>query len=320
MMWVRREEISNSGVGDAILYILTGMGHQSVMIFFVLSGFLVGGSILRPSFSWRYYVIARISRLWVVLIPCLLFTFLIGNFTGVSWNSYSDSRYDASFATFIGNLVFLQTIAVPVFGGNEPLWSLANEFWYYALFPLLISRRILLVLLGILIALLLPSPIQIGFLIWLQGVAAYLFVSRASPSFRLAVSRTFWVILLLFVAALLYSKSPTFQSRLRINPDLLVGGSFALICTSLSERPPILSKFARQISDMSYSLYLTHYPVVVLIGTYFYPSKLVPTFALVLQFLAWLAALLLVGWVFWWLFERHTDSLRRQILRVVPNG
>ena len=40
-------------------------------------------------------------------------------------------------ATFWGNLVFLQTILVPTYGTNALLWSLANEFWYYMLFPLL---------------------------------------------------------------------------------------------------------------------------------------------------------------------------------------
>jgi ribosome recycling factor len=29
-------------------------------------------------------------------------------------------------ATFIGNLLFLQTVAVPTFGSNTPLWSLAR--------------------------------------------------------------------------------------------------------------------------------------------------------------------------------------------------
>ena len=36
----------------------------------------------------------------------------------------------------MGNLFFLQTIFVPPFGSNAPLWSLSFEFWYYLLFPL----------------------------------------------------------------------------------------------------------------------------------------------------------------------------------------
>ena len=29
-----------------VFYLATGLGHQAVMIFFVLSGFLVGGSVI----------------------------------------------------------------------------------------------------------------------------------------------------------------------------------------------------------------------------------------------------------------------------------
>jgi len=43
------------------------------------------------------------------------------------------------------NLGFVQTVSVPVYGTNGPLWSLANEFWYYVMFSLIavaaIQRR-----------------------------------------------------------------------------------------------------------------------------------------------------------------------------------
>ena len=51
-------------------------GYTGVDVFFVLSGFLVGGAVMRagPAFDWRTYAIARLSRLWVVLVPALLLT------------------------------------------------------------------------------------------------------------------------------------------------------------------------------------------------------------------------------------------------------
>jgi peptidoglycan/LPS O-acetylase OafA/YrhL len=52
------------------------IGHEAVMVFFVLSGFLVGGSVLklmsRDLWSWNNYLIKRLTRLWIVLIPALL--------------------------------------------------------------------------------------------------------------------------------------------------------------------------------------------------------------------------------------------------------
>src|ERR1039458_777539 len=45
----------------------TGLAHAAVVVFFVLSGFLVGGSVLRDlqrnSFSWSKYAFNRVDRL-----------------------------------------------------------------------------------------------------------------------------------------------------------------------------------------------------------------------------------------------------------------
>jgi peptidoglycan/LPS O-acetylase OafA/YrhL len=55
-------------------YFVTGFGHQAVMIFFVLSGYWITKTVTRRSakggFAWSDYAIGRLSRLWIVLIPC----------------------------------------------------------------------------------------------------------------------------------------------------------------------------------------------------------------------------------------------------------
>jgi len=51
----------------AVAYLVAGLGHQWVIVFFVLSGYLVGGSVLRSvsagRWSWRSYLLARLTRL-----------------------------------------------------------------------------------------------------------------------------------------------------------------------------------------------------------------------------------------------------------------
>ena len=130
---------------NRILYFLTGLGHEAVIVFFVLSGFLVGGSVLKASikFSWPTYLVARTSRLYVVLIPALLVVFVCDSIGpmlsgGQFWYAsvlphFNSAPFSASISAkiFLGNLLFLQTILVPPFGSDGPLWSLANEFWYY---------------------------------------------------------------------------------------------------------------------------------------------------------------------------------------------
>src|ERR1700674_2641061 len=72
-----------------IIYFFTGFGYQAVVVFFVLSGFLISSAILKRetsgTWSWRDYAIDRSSRLWVVLIPGLLF--------GLLWDKLGSSYF-----------------------------------------------------------------------------------------------------------------------------------------------------------------------------------------------------------------------------------
>ncbi|MGC8548860.1 MAG: acyltransferase family protein [Acidobacteriaceae bacterium] len=60
----------------AVPYVISGAGHQAVIIFFVLSGYLIGGSVMRNvqrgRWEWREYLFQRLTRLWIVLIPALV--------------------------------------------------------------------------------------------------------------------------------------------------------------------------------------------------------------------------------------------------------
>ena len=143
------------GLLTKVFYFATGLGHEAVMVFFVLSGYFVGGSVLaglgKGSFRWGGYAAARLTRLWMVLFPALILT-LAADWVGQRANpaAYAGGLNHVFKSgptpvepaalgplAFLGNLFFVQTVAVPVYGSNGPLWSLANEFWYYLVFPLL---------------------------------------------------------------------------------------------------------------------------------------------------------------------------------------
>jgi Acyltransferase family len=130
------------------------------MVFFVLSGFWVGGAVLAKIRDGRFrvggYARDRLVRLWLVLLPALALTAVL-DLTGRWWfpastiysgdpefhNVVPVSPAAMSVATALGNAAFLQHAWVPPFGTDTPLWSLAYEFWYYALFPcmVLLLRR-----------------------------------------------------------------------------------------------------------------------------------------------------------------------------------
>lgn len=192
------------------LAFLTGFAHQAVVIFFLLSGWLVGGSLLnkaRREHAIRNYAIDRITRLWVVLIPMLVLVLLIGISTGKADAREPSYAFDNAFslAAFIGNLAGLQTILVPEFGGNFPLWSLANETWYYILFPILVlvvtarSKAVKVFSLAAIaaIAAWLNGAILLYFAIWLMGAACSRTCIEASPKLR-------WLFFAGFVATSVY--------------------------------------------------------------------------------------------------------------------
>jgi peptidoglycan/LPS O-acetylase OafA/YrhL len=61
------------------LYFFTGFGHQAVVVFFVLSGFLVSATVLKHTpLTWSpsSYAANRLTRLYIVLVPALAVTAL----------------------------------------------------------------------------------------------------------------------------------------------------------------------------------------------------------------------------------------------------
>jgi peptidoglycan/LPS O-acetylase OafA/YrhL len=125
-------------------------GYMGVIVFFVISGFLVGGRAIvnfkERGFSIRDYFVHRFSRIYTVLIPALIVGLMLDwvaiaffNTSGIYnhpeyfyTNSFgNDITKHLGFITFVGNVLQLQKIVVSSLGSNGPLWSLANEWWYY---------------------------------------------------------------------------------------------------------------------------------------------------------------------------------------------
>ncbi len=73
---------------------------------------------------------ARIARLYVVIVPALLFTGILDYLHG-AWDGTRDGP-----SSFLINLFFLQGIYGGAYGSNGPLWSLSYEWWFYILFGL----------------------------------------------------------------------------------------------------------------------------------------------------------------------------------------
>src|SRR5438046_727325 len=80
-VFVNFASLNNPDVTIKLFYGLTGLGHQAVIVFFAMSGFLVGGKALDDMisgrWSWSRYLVRRLLRLWIVLISALVTTAIL---------------------------------------------------------------------------------------------------------------------------------------------------------------------------------------------------------------------------------------------------
>ncbi len=112
----------------AVLFALTRLGREAVLIFFVLSGFLVGGQLIsrvrQRNFDVRRYAIDRMTRIFVPLVPICLFTAAMDS---------AVFHKPLSLVELVGNMTGLNGVLVVTLPNNAPLWSLAFEVWFYVL-------------------------------------------------------------------------------------------------------------------------------------------------------------------------------------------
>lgn len=337
------------------VYVLRNCHLQAVWVFFVLSGFLVGGGMLARQREGRFrflpYLVHRTSRIYPVLIAALMLGAACDG-VGLRWfdgdGVYEDRqqipdfehaqvRDQLSWSVAGWNLLNLQTVAAPVLGSNLPLWSLANEWWYYLMFPALVlgparGTRLpvravsLLFLVGA--VLVLPRRMLALGLVWLLGALA----SEWRRPVRLPVP----LVLLVFAGTVLANGSGiTFRLLDRFLPGfliltasaLMVGFAFVLLLLAVrsgpSQEPLPGGAWHERLADFSYSLYLSHYPLLVLLLAAFqsrfgWGIQSAPTPRAFLLILALLPILYVWAYGLSLFTERQTPRVRQWLMGLLP--
>jgi peptidoglycan/LPS O-acetylase OafA/YrhL len=346
LFFVKFSEVLHQSWHVKLLYFFTGFGHQAVIVFFVLSGFLISSTVFKSfaarRWSWRDYAANRSVRLYIVLIPGLLLGLLwdlAGGRIFASTGIYSHPlRFSASsipqvnltVGNFVGNLLFLQTILCSTFGSNGPLWSLANEFWYYLLFPLVffafiafsnkaVSRGIFFTLLAVCIALFVGAHILVGFLIWLAGCVLVIFYSRLAIKTIAPLIAYALISFVIVCACLVAARMGRFGV---MGTDLGLGIAFTLFLFAVLQLDGRAAHrdVARTFADFSYTLYVLHFPLALFLRAWLAPPQGWQPDAVHL-FLGAIIGIVLLGfaWMVSWGTERKTRAvqewLRRKIRR-----
>ncbi len=118
--------------------------HTLVIVFFVISGYVIAASTSRPDKTLANYSADRMARLSSVVIPALLVTYSLDAIgSHISPQIYSLINPQWQSVRFFLNFIYCQQIWFLCVnpGSNTPLWSLGYEFWYYVLFALWIFVR-----------------------------------------------------------------------------------------------------------------------------------------------------------------------------------
>lgn len=303
-------------------FTVTRAGLEWGIVFFVLSGFLVGGQALERSLHRTFdpyaYARDRISRIWLPLIPALLLTAGVQLFCGTS----------ISFPIMLGNIFGLNGVLCPTFGNNDPLWSLSYEMWFYALAGIAAiiltrfsSRTMLWAALTLCLAVF--TRLNATFLdCWLLGAFSY-FLSSYKRGASIGVPG-----LILFLLGACFSqlqaesKSVSLESIWPWLPSpelawLIESLGIGLVLAGVCHGKPRSARWSRieglgtWLASFSYTLYLTHYPILA-VWDRLLPQRHVqvdvPTF---LIFFCKIASCLAVAWLMYLPFEAQTSKVRK---------
>lgn len=138
-------------VGAVVLFhafpgLLPG-GFVGVDIFFVISGYLIGGILIdahrRGTFTYRDFYARRVRRLFPALVPVLLAVLVAGFFLQYPSDYRLLGKHVAAGAGFVSNLVLMREAGYfDIDSALKPLlhlWSLGVEEQFYIFAPLIIA-------------------------------------------------------------------------------------------------------------------------------------------------------------------------------------
>lgn len=303
-------------------------GQVAVLLFFLLSGFVIHVSALRRgSLTARDYFVRRFRRIYPVFALALALSYVAASVQAGSWVPPNLRELGL-------NLLQLQGLDrspgqwVDCYMGNEPLWSLSYEWWFYVLFfGVFVGTggkvrwwwATLISLGGLVTDVLVPNPLSLVasyFVLWWIGAElasqwvdeGRVTIRRQAPAVAGALLVTLgWVA----VTALQAHKTGAFDvyhhpgitARHFITTLLVVGVGWAWVRMGSFGIELLLRPFGR-IAPFSYALYVMHLPFIFI-------AKTMSTGSGVLDFL-WITPVL---FALCWVIEQPLQKRINKLIR-----
>jgi peptidoglycan/LPS O-acetylase OafA/YrhL len=271
---------------------LARLAHLAVIIFFVISGHAVASSFDRYR-DVKKFLSARLSRIYAIVIPALIFTLVLDLSVGVSNIGYPKWQYPQWWAHIALNLGFL---------GESwklnhrpfsiiPYWSLAYEYWYYLFLACFAVKNKTLATLFMFVALLIAGPkILLLMPCWLLGVWLYFSTKQDKPK-RLSLNyiagtAIFLICLLLYIESGADGLLQNFSMQL-CNDGLLsklshmcgyskwfladypIAIAFTLVSAAVISPSKKANPWISRVAPHTFGIYLMHYPLLLAASTLF---------------------------------------------------
>lgn len=314
---------------NAVTHIIYSASGLAVIAFFYLSGLMITFSIYRniSSHNFNKFDVKKYAsdRLWRLYPPLIMATFIsvfiyivaitldIEIEPGVT--GYLSRNGFILDDGLLASLLFIQNIfrnALPTPVMNGPLWSLSHEFWFYVLAACIASSFYLKGKIKII-----PAAVFItftafmlyagntvmffmGFGVWLLGALTALI----RQNIKIKHSLVFKITSLVFL--LVYFFCETSQNKLLLyyaKYIFSVSLFFYVISYFASKKPEndgLICNYLVKSSQFSYTLYVIHWPILMLIygvfGKFMYGNALITftictlSFSFVI-FISWLISI-----------------------------
>jgi len=296
-------------------------GGHAVNVFILLSGFVIFLLLDTRHESYCAFIVRRVFRLWPVFLVCFFLTMFM---TGLG-------PQETRWLVLSSNLILFQG-AIPeswcanaVFAILPPSWSISLEWQFYLVAPILLflARRrpwlFLTLIVGLVViyqnlrdskAYFFPSFLPLSLHLFLLGGLCYFTWSKA-PTFRVAKK---------LPAALVLAALVFISTR---NIALVIwAGVFGYVLLkrmdddSSETSPGIVTRLTRWLGSISYSTYLCHFFVILLLGRLFKAMGLLthqPVVNYLLMLVAVAVVTLLLSWMLNSLVEKPGILLGRRL-------
>jgi len=257
----------------------SGFAIAAVMVFFVLSGFLVQKSLARHfrggAYDWRGFARARANRIlgpFVVSLGLVLVLWAVAPLVFQSGDRTfltPTTREGFSLDGFARTALFLNNFTGETLLANGPLWSLTYEVWYYLIAGLLgaafAGHRIGWTVIPLTLLLIVAD---FRFAVWGMGWCAGFGLSilhghgilDRAPRWLSTAGATVPIIALAVLAAC----PDSFEGKAILLFGFSFGGWFTVhLVRVLTGGRIIQIAILRSTAPFSYSLYIIHFPLLL---------------------------------------------------------